>query len=378
MGRTLRVLHLDTARTWRGGERQVLLLAKGQVERGHAVLVAAQPESPLAHEARRASIPVAELAVRGEWDLVASARACRLTRRFAADLVHLHTAHAHAIGWLAGLWGSMPPKVVSRRVDFRPRSNALSRLKYRWPGQVYVAVSESVRQVLIESGVDPSRVRTIHSGIPLPGRRPEPTGRVRRELGIGQDRRIVVSVAALAPHKDHGTLLKAARRVVERVPEAHFVLVGDGPLADRIRRQVASLGLGDRVTLAGFRTDVEDILAESSVFVTSSRLEGLGTSTLDAMAAGLPVVATRVGGIPEMVRHESEGLLVPPQHPDALAEALVAVLGSEDRARRYGEAGRSRAAHFDISRTVDETEALYRDVLRMVRRSAGEEIVEVE
>lgn len=360
----LRVMHLNTARTWRGGERQVLLLARGLGERGHANLLVCQPGSRLAVQARREAVPVREMAVRGEWDLVACARLAGLAREFRADLCHLHTAHAHTVGLLAGLWGRMPPRVVSRRVDFRPRANPLSVLKYRWPGQAYIAVSENVRRVLISAGVHPERVRTIYSGIPGTVGARDSDGDGAVDLGIEPEKRIVVSVAALAPHKDPVTLLRAARRVVDQMPDVHFLLLGEGPLARRVRREVETLRLGGNVTVAGFRDDVKAILSRSCVFVSSSWLEGLGTSLLDAMAAGLPVVATRVGGIPEIVRHDREGILVPPRNPQALAEALMTVLRSGGRARAFGEAGRVRAGEFDIARTVRETERFYRDVLR--------------
>ncbi len=358
-----RVVHVNTAGSWRGGERQVLLLARGLLDRGHAVLLVCQPGSPLSERARADGLGVTELAMRGEWDLVAGARLAGIVRRFAAQLCHLHTAHAHSLGLLARLWGRMPPSVVSRRVDFRPRRNPFSVWKYRCPRLMYAAVSENVREVLISSGVDGSRVRTIHSGIPVEAVERIPDRKVWQEWGIDAAKRIVISVAALAPHKDHATLLKAAAKVVKDVPEAHFVLVGSGPLVERVRHDIEALGLEDHVTLTGFRNDVGALLGAAEVFVSASWLEGLGTSILDAMAVGLPVVATRVGGIPEMVRDGREGRLVAARNPDALADALQEILSSPEEIRRMSRAATLRASEFDISETVNKTEGLYSETL---------------
>ncbi|MCK4546887.1 MAG: glycosyltransferase [Candidatus Eisenbacteria sp.] len=362
MAERFRIVHVNTARSWRGGERQVVLLARGLKDHGHTVLLVCQPGSPLAVRAAREELPVVMLRMRGEWDLPASMRLASCVTRFGADLVHLHTAHAHTLGLLAGLWTRMPPRIISRRVDFRPRSNPLSRLKYRMPGQTYIAVSRNIRDVLVASGVDRARIRTIYSGIPIQDACLPADKKTRGDLEIPPGTHVVVSVAALAPHKDHSTLLRAAGRVMREVPEAHFLLVGEGECAGRIRKEISDLGLQAHVTMAGFRDDVDAILAASDLFVSSSWLEGLGTSIIDAMAAGLPVVATRVGGIPEVVRDGQEGLLVPARDPEALARALVSVLGSESRRNALGQAAARRASRFSIDRTIAETEALYSEV----------------
>ena len=153
---------------------------------------------------------------------------------------------------------------------------------------------------------------------------------------------VVGNVAALTGHKDHATLVEAMALLRPRCPEARLVIAGEGELRPALEALVRERGLGDRVVFAGFRHDLDRLLPAFSVFCLSSRLEGLGTSLLDAMAFGLPVVATAAGGIPEAVEDGVTGRVAPPRDPAALAEALADVLGDEERRRAYGAAGRRR------------------------------------
>jgi glycosyltransferase involved in cell wall biosynthesis len=229
----------------------------------------------------------------------------------------------------------------------------------------FLAVSEGVRRVLIEGGVPASRTAVVRSGIDL-GKFDDlgDSGTLYEEFGIAQDALLVGNVAALAPHKDQACLLEAARRVVDAFPKARFLIVGEGPLKEVLLERRARLGLDREVLFTGFRRDVGAILELLNVFVLSSYLEGLGTSLLDAMLMGLPIVGTRVGGIPEAVRDGENGLLVPSKNPKALAHAICRLL--KDRALRehFGRAGKKIVQQFDIRETVRQTAANYADLLR--------------
>jgi glycosyltransferase involved in cell wall biosynthesis len=174
---------------------------------------------------------------------------------------------------------------------------------------------------------------------------------------------VVGNVAALTGHKDHATLVEAMARLRSRAPEARLVIAGEGELRPALEAQVRRLGLEDRVIFAGFRHDLDRILPAFSVFCLSSHLEGLGTSVLDAMAFGLPVVATGAGGIPEAVEDGVSGRLVPPRDPTALADALAEVLDNEERRRALGAAGRQRfLQRFTTDHMVDETVRILSEV----------------
>ncbi len=212
---------------------------------------------------------------------------------------------------------------------------------------------------VVHSGIDVARVAATVATARAEGR----DALLRREWGVPKGAPLVGIVAALAPHKDHATFLAAAALVGAQRPDLRFVIAGDGPAAVAVRADMERLDLGGRVTRPGFVKDVAAVFAALDVFVLSSYLEGLGTSVLDAMAAGVPVVATHVGGIPEMITHDVHGLLVPPRDPLALAMAMTRVLADPEATAERVRQARERVEEFSLAGTVEATGALYRRVL---------------
>jgi glycosyltransferase involved in cell wall biosynthesis len=210
------------------------------------------------------------------------------------------------------------------------------------------------------------RVEVVEHGIVLDAVRAQRSARaaVRAELGIGAHEIAIGTVANLRANKDWPNLLAAARRVVDRGVPVRFVAVGQGPLEEEVRARHAALGLGDRVMLLGHREDAVRLMAGCDAFVLASYYEGLPVALMEAMALGLPIVATAVGGVPEMVTTGHEGILVPPRDPDALADALVALACDPARRSAMGEAATRRAARYDIGDAVDRIEAIYREVAK--------------
>ena len=360
----LKTLHIDTERTWRGGEQQVLYLGSGLKARGHAVTVACQPASPLAERAGAAGLGVAEVRMRGEADFLAVWALRRLIRQGGFDVVHMHTAHAHALGCAAAALARRSRTVVSRRTAFPAAARFLGGFKYRHGVDRFIAISQAVKQTLLDAGVEERRVAVVHSGIDLARFEGVSSEGLREELGVPPDAPVVGTVAALAPRKGHGELLAATRRVLEAEPGARLVLVGDGELRDALEAQAKELDIGHAVTFTGFRSDVPRWLGLFDVFVMPSHLEGLCTSVLDALAMRRPVVATRVGGLPEIVSDGETGLLVPPRAPEALAEAVVRLLRDRALGRRLGEAGRRKVEQeFSAESMIEGTLRVYHEVL---------------
>lgn len=362
--RSLRILHVDSERSWRGGERQVLELMRRQRAGGDHAELAAPAESALYRRATAEGFPGHGVPMRGTWDVASAMALAGLHRSVRPDLVHWHAARAHAIGALAALFAPGPKRILSRRVDFLVRRNPGSVLLYSLPIDAIIAISEGVRRALIQSGVSADRIRLVPSGIDLaPYETPFDRAEIRRRLGIGDNERIVLQVAALAPHKSQADLLDAAALALPTRPELRFWVAGEGPLRPELEAQHRSLGLGENVRFLGFREDVTDLLRAADIFCVSSYLEGLGTSTLDAMAAGLPVVATRVGGIPEIVTDGVSGILVPPRDPRQMADAIVALAADPGRRAAMGAAGRGRAREFSADRTSEGTRRVYLEAL---------------
>ena len=358
---TYAILHVDTERGWRGGERQALWLAAELARRGHASIVAARAGEPLARRAATAGLEVVECDPASELDLRAAWRLRRLLGARRVALVHAHTAHAVAIAALATMRTPVP-LVVSRRVDFPLRGNPGTRWKYGRAAMI-VAVSHAVERVLLASGIGASRIRVVPDGVDV-HRTPQPASRdVLESLGAARGAPLVVQVAQLVGHKDPVNFVRAMARVHERVPDAVGLLVGDGPLRAQAEAEVRALGLERTVRLTGYRTDADSLLAAADVACLSSREEGMGSVLLDALVFGVPVAATSAGGIPEVVAHGETGLLAEPENPAALGDVIATLLEDPATRRRLAAKARARASEFSVERMTDRTIAVYDEVL---------------
>lgn len=355
------VIHLDDARSWRGGEQQVLYLHRGLVARGVDSWVACASGGAFAERLAREGLPHRTLAMRGGHDLVSAGRLARWAAP--GTILHAHTSHAHDLGLWARRLGHAGPLVVSRRVDF-PIRGPLARAKYRSRRvDRYLAISSGVEAMLLAAGVAADRIRRIPSGVDFgrfEGVSPRPG--FREGLGIPSGVPLFGNVAALAPHKDQATLLHAFARYRQQGGPGHLVILGEGDLRAPLESLRDRLDLADTVQLPGFDPDILSAMASLDVMVLSSELEGLGTAILDAMALGIPVVATRTGGIPDAVLHEQTGLLVPPHDPDALAGALARMVDDPGLRERLRAGARQHVRSFDVERTIDDTLATYREL----------------
>lgn len=364
MAGSLLVHHVNTERTWRGGEDQLLALALGLVKRGHRSLVVAQEGGELATRSRAAGLPTEEVRMRGEWDLAAVRRLARLFSRDRPDVVHMHTSHAHTLGVLASRFAGVGRRIVSRRVDFSIHRHplSLSGLKYRFGVDRYVAVSHAVAEVLVRDGIPRERIRVVHDGVDPARFVGGDGGKARADLGVPAGAPLVGTLAHFGWHKSLETLIAAAGDVVAAVPDAWIAIVGDGRLRPMLEAERAKSPARERVLLPGFRSNVADFLAAFDLFVMPSVMEGLCTSIMDAFAVGLPVVACRAGGIPELVEDGVTGSLVEPRRPRELAAAIVRMLGDVALRRRVTAGGRAKLlAEFTHDSMVEATLAVYRE-----------------
>jgi L-malate glycosyltransferase len=364
-------IHVDTARTWRGGQNQALLTVMGLRQRGHRAVLVAHPDGALAQRAAEGH-DLLKLAPASEVDFSAGFRFSRVLRELKPDVVHAHDPHGVSMAAMALSTmkaSARPALVAARRVDFHLKQNAFSRWKYKQV-DLMICSSDAIRLMSIRDGMDPSRAVTVHEGVDVERIVEMPAVDVHKELWLPPHAPVVGNIAALVPHKGQHCLVEAAPHVVRALPETQFLIFGEGPLKATLQHQIKHLGLERNVRLVGFRPDVLSLLKRFDVFVLSSVTEGLGTSILDAMAASRAVVGTAAGGIPEAVEHGVTGLVVPPEHPAALGEAILTLLEHPDQRERMGQAGLARArAHFTVDRMVDETLAAYEGVVG--RLSAG-------
>ena len=288
----------------------------------------------------------------------------RAIRAERPELVHTHLVHADVYGGAAARLLGIP-SVSTRHNDdryllgpFRYVDRTFAR-----PVRKLIAISDAVRAFLERAGHDPAKLVTIHYGLDqLPAATADPTP---AEAGVPPEAPLAVAVGRLIAQKDHATLLRAFALVHARLPQARLAILGSGPLEAETRALAAELGLAEAVVLPG-RTEIRDWLERADVFVHSSRWEGFGIVLLEAMLAELPVVATRVSAVPEVVVEGETGLLVEAGDHAGLAAHLETLLTDRDRAAALGEAGRKRAlGEFSAGRMAERTLALYDEVLRV-------------
>ena len=349
---SLRVLHIDMGKAWRGGQRQVYLLARAQRDAGHEPLIVAPPDSPLLRRARGAGLAVSAVGAAGDWDLRAAGRVARRLKTWRADIVHAHDARAHAIALAALVGRRRIPLVVTRRVAFVPRG----RIKYGSRVARFIAISQAVREALIAGGVGPERVDVVHSGVPTP--HPDHVRNWRRECGWPDDTVLCGVVGAMTVEKGIGLLDEVARLMPDEERSAtRLVLLGG-----------ASAGLttigGIPSIRAGFVDEVHRAMAGLDVLWHPATSEGLGTAVIDAMALRVPPVAFRVGGLPELIVDGVTGLLVPPGDVRSFANAAATLVRDATLRAQLGAAGPPRAEVFSVAHMAEGTSGVYQKVLK--------------
>jgi L-malate glycosyltransferase len=347
------ILHLSTESGWRGGERQVLLLMRGLAERGWRQTLVAPRNAPLVAEARAHGFTVIPLRATAVIDPVGIYRLVKRLRREPDTILHAHTARAFDQARLLRALARARGLVVTRRVSFPVRRSN----KYRNAADRYVAISRAISELLIDSGTPRERVVIIPSAVDFAALDKAPT--LTESPFPGQ--RLVGCVAQMTSEKGVTVLARAWAAVSAAIPEARLVIVGDGPERAEVERILTHDGVAATVHLTGFRSDVASWLKAFSCYVQPSLQEGLGSTAIDALALALPTVASRVGGLPEVVLADNGGLLVPPNDPAALAGSIVNLLRDRTTAQRLGEHGRAHVRNaFAIERMIDQYEALYR------------------
>jgi glycosyltransferase involved in cell wall biosynthesis len=358
----MRSLHIDEQTGWRGGELQASWLMRGLAARGHWVGLAAREGSPfLSHDFSGAAVEKFAVPLRSEVDLLSARHLARIAREHRVDILHAHTSHAHTLACMARWFYPVCKVVAHRRVSFPPRAGLLNRWKYRAPDRI-VCVSGEVRRVLLDYGLPPEQAVLVHSAVNLERLNVSPTP--REALGVPEGVPLLVNAGALVGHKDQATLIDAMAVIGASVPEARLLILGEGPLYDELEAHIMRLGLQDRVRLLGHRTDAPAVIRAADVYISSSWSEGLGTSVLEGLACGIPVVAAIAGGIPEMVIDGETGWLTPNRDPLALAAAVLDALARPDEAHRRASAGRHLVEdRFTVERMIEGNLAVYRSLL---------------
>jgi glycosyltransferase involved in cell wall biosynthesis len=347
-----RILHVDSGRSWRGGQRQVLLLATGLRDLGYRVLVVAPIGSPLIKRAEQSGLPTYRLTLRGEWDIRSARELRAVAREWNANIVHTHDARSHSIARLALLGKRKTKLVVSRRVAFPPKQ---VRLKYLHGVDAFIAISNAVRAAMVKAGIPGSRIEVVYSGIPAPVvKRPR---NWRRERGWPASSVVCGIVGAMTQEKGVDLIGGIARRLPGEVfRRARLVLLGG-------KGKGGTTVAGVEGFDAGFVEEIHEAIAGLDVLWHPSKSEGLGTSVIDAMALGVPPIAFAVGGLPEVIDDGKSGILVPAGDVSAFMRAASELIIDDALRARLAEGARVKAREFDARRMIERTAEVYTRVI---------------
>ena len=372
----MRVVHIIKVTRISGAERHLLLLLSGLIQRGvdARLVILVERDNPMDYmlaEARNRAIPITRLTIRRDYDLALLWQLRALLRDQKPDLVHTHLVHADLFGYVAARAAGVRRVISSRHNDdqfrYRPRWRRIHRRLWRWYAGG-IAISESIKRFAIEvEGAPAEKITVVHYGIDFAWLNDDDVEaarqKLRAELGLERDALILGMVCRLVEQKGVPYALEAVRRIKKKYPRARLVIAGDGEKADELRRLTSALGIADRVHWLGWRSDAAELMAAFDLLLVPSLGEGFGLVLLEAMARRVPVIASRVGAIPEVIAHGETGILIEPRDVDALAQAMARLL--DDRAlRKYmGLLGAARLEErFSVERMVEGTIAVYQRI----------------
>lgn len=361
------ILHTEWSNGWGGQEQRIILECLKAIERGHQVLIACQPGSGILAKAQEKNIPTVEVTMRSGFDPRAILQLAQLMRSCKADVVNTHSGKDTWLGSIAARLAGVRLLVRTRHLSV-PISTSPLNFVHRMADGI-ITTGETIRQELITRNRLPAeRIISIATGVSIKRFDPQSVDAtaVRLELGLPHDAQVVTMVAVLRGMKRHDLFVEAALILRDHFPEAHFLIVGEGPGREWIEGLIRDAGMQGRITMTGYRQDVEAVMAASDVVVlTSDRNEGVPQSLSQAMAMGKPVVAAPVGSTAELVRHEETGLIATCGDAPSFAEAIARLLEDPELSRRLGEAARQHILNnYTDDIMIDRTIAFYNQLLQ--------------
>jgi glycosyltransferase involved in cell wall biosynthesis len=356
----MKILHLDTGRTLRGGQQQVLFLMQGLGSRGHSQILLSPSAAPMGKQARHAGLHVTEIPTGPLANLAAVSRIRRVIQHFQPDVLHLHDARAHGFGYLANRTLKRP-MVVSRRVAFPIRMTFWSRYKYFAPRQRFIAVSLFVKGLMVESGIQEPLIDVVYDCVDITT---QPGKKSRKGPGLSSGQFIVGTIGALEAEKGQDLLIEAMGRLRSSLPQCRCIIAGEGSLRPKLLALIAAHQLEDMVQIVPPPDSLTDFLCRMDLFVLPSRMEGLGSIILLAMHCGIPVLASNAGGIPELVEDKATGFLFEKDDAGALTQAVRTFWENPPQQKEVIEMAAQRIrSRFSIEDMTEATLCSYQKLL---------------
>ena len=365
MSKKIKVLHIDTGYGWRGGQQQAFYLHSMLEDEFVDSIMLCQPGSEMSRLCKEHGLRYETVKMRGELDFIAVYHIAKIVNKEGIDIVHCHCAHSLSLGVLTKFFLIKLVLIAARRVDFPIKNNIFSRFKYKTNLVNHiVCISQNIKDIMIAAGIDEDKLSLIHSGVDTDKYADLSDAKTPLELQEHINKKTIIgTVAALTGHKDYPTLLKAAYLVLADRDDCVFIALGDGKDKAEIFALKEKLGLEDKFIYAGYKENVGDYLAFFNYFVLASKKEGLGTSVLDAMSAGIPVIACASGGIPEMINHNENGLLVEKKNPQDLALKINYALNHPEEMQSFAEKSKEVVKEFSIRNTIKKNADLYKNFI---------------
>jgi glycosyltransferase involved in cell wall biosynthesis len=361
----LNVLHLSSEKTWRGGEQQIAYLIEEHKKLGVNSFIVSKNQSEFSKFCVSQDWEYIELPFSNSIDLASAFELKRYCHQKKIDIVHMHSSGSHGVGVISAALGNKAKFVLSRRVDFELKNNFLSRWKYNHPSiKKILCVSNKIKEIVQKSISNPSICETIYSGIDLS--KFETINKIvnlKSKYNITKKNFLIGNTSALADHKDYFTFTNTAKEILSKHPSTTFIVFGKGPLEGEIKEYVSKLKLYDSFIFTGFVENIPELLPQLDLFLMTSKTEGLGTSLLDAMACNVPIVATRAGGIPEIVINDKTGLMADIGDHQQLSKLVLRIIEDPE----IGETLAGNAFHFvkefDRKATAEQTMEVYNQII---------------
>lgn len=361
----IKIIHTEESpHTFAGQEKRVLSELIGLRERGYRVALACKEKSPLKEEAEKCSIKVYTLSFNNLFDIKSILQLIRILRKEKFDIINTHSSVDSWIGGIAAKLARTPVLIRTRHSD-RPIRRDVRHFIHYLP-DIYVTCGETMRKKLIEKyGFPEGKTISIPSGISEDFFHIKREPDVKSRYGLDRDTKVITSIGRLCREKGHETTISAIKSVIKYFPNTKFLFVGDGGRRKKLEEKISSLGVDQYVLFTGFIRDVKEIFSFSDVMVLSSWSEGLPQSLLQAMASGVPVVATKVGGVPEIVIDGKTGILVNPGDSQGLSEGIIKILKNSDITSEFVKNARELVKNkYTITHMLDKTEELHQQLLR--------------
>jgi glycosyltransferase involved in cell wall biosynthesis len=367
----MRILHTEWSDGLGGQEKRVLAEAAGLIERGHYAAIVCRKHAQIKAGAEENGIDVHTLPLRKPYDLVSIIRLSQFLKANNFDIVNTHSGVDSWIGGLAARLAKVPVLARTRHLNIPLKRSLLNFIHYL--PDVYITCGENMKDNLVEQcGFPEDKVVSIPTGVSPKFFEVKKNREARIKYGLDINSAVITNVGILRSVKGHEITLKAVKPVIEAVPNAKFLIVGDGPRKEALEKFARDLGISKHVTFTGFIEDIPEIYSFTDAAVLSSWSEGLPQSVIQAMAAGVPVAATKAGGVPEVVVHEKTGILVEPGDHEGLAKGIIRILNNPDVAATFAEnARRFVVKEHSSGHMIDRIERLYRELLEKKNIYAG-------